>query len=537
MENKLNFKFGAKGGKAAKKGNNSLKPKANIKKEQKIPETYRQSKLPPKFPTVPLDDGQEYDPTIKRDIYNIFKESTLGRENGNLHNQIKFFILYTQTYLLDAIHDFGVSTSPDFRNTVTETWVKVYKDYIIKVLKSLGITVNKSICEFLKEKYFNSNTLEDQYVTAVFCGNYNNLNSQDTLQQIMKSILQIMKMPVQPIIRFYNSGRALTRVIYYNSIIDKDKVSVEIKNTIIVNDVLPSFSKTNYIQNTINSFTENKEYKIANIIGTPHSYDSANKTDIFNIPNIDLKIETLLPIDEYFTFHDDNYSNQIKIPIIQYFIKKNKDNTELNILNFFGTVYDKEYLEEGTRSRVNQWQPEGQSITANLTTIINIMNKSINNNFKNYSDIQKENFIILHTLFKTIGDKSKRDLLYVVKTTTSQTVSDITNYIFISNDILSAMIGAIEFPGSIITGSSVNDKILGSGVEALAIRSDSILETERQKLPSQAPEGAYSGIARGNEETGETGGEVTSALAQAFGKSKNISLKQINKLIKSIQKL
>ena len=76
--------------------------------------------------------------------------------------------------------------------------------------------------------------------------------------------------------------------------------------------------------------------------------------------------------------------------------------------------------------------------------IINFF-KKINNNITN----------AWYVLFKTIGDKAKRDILYGVKNSQVVTLDPIPLIIFSANDILSAMTASILLPGSVISGKSV----------------------------------------------------------------------------------
>ena len=86
----------------------------------------------------------------------------------------------------------------------------------------------------------------------------------------------------------------------------------------------------------------------------------------------------------------------------------------------------------------------------------------------NYKSNQEENYI-LTSLYKCIGDKSKRDFLWGLKKGNFGT--EYTKYLqlFTSNDLICSMICSIDCPGSIIATNELSDT-LGEGVEFIGLR-------------------------------------------------------------------
>jgi len=471
---------------------------------------------------------------IERDMYKVFLSTPFGN-NSNLNNQVKFYILYTQTFVYDAIHDFGIKKSGYNRDEFMKAWIYKYKKNIRQVIQNLygksfsndesNIKDQMSFHNYIKDTFFNyieaDNAKEEDQsdnfkVTQIFyvsssVNPWNLLNEQDILQEMITSILNILEIPVTPINQFKSLGYPLDTVIYYNSVDKETPRECKGKKVIIVTDSPGSAAKTQYLQQYIKSL---KHYRINDTMINPlsiaHLYDSSPSDKLGVVNNIEIFNNT--EVYEYFTFHKDNTNKKIT-PIIRYSIK-NKNKPTLTITNFLFTPV----VWSSNESRVDE------------------LKKTISD-----STIKTPELYIKTGLFKTLGDKAKRDFLYGIKTKQIK-ITGFDNFIeiFLANDILSAMIGAIDFEGSIISGSNIGIE-LASGVEFLGVRNHNKLNTKNQiinqrdlddpPIPCTEPGETYTYVTTREDQ------EVTSKKRRVqynFGKNSKLSLKSINMDIKEL---
>jgi hypothetical protein len=269
----------------------------------------------------------------------------------------------------------------------------------------------------------------------------------------MLNILQKIGIKIIPLNKFLFKGISLDTIIKSNQPSDTTSIDEKCENMIIVNDIIPQKSKTTYLQNYIFNYIKQKNQIACNInhlTCIAHLYDSGSIKSKFMLQNIttnNLFKHTPMGVEEYFKFVKQDRSYFIA-DILKYDIKLNDDNANkksagLNITNFLNIQYNPYY-----------------------NTISDI--KRLNSIMSNYKSNQEENYI-LTSLYKCIGDKSKRDFLWGLKKGNFGT--EYTKYLqlFTSNDLICSMICSIDCPGSIIATNELSDT-LGEGVEFIGLR-------------------------------------------------------------------
>jgi len=350
----------------------------------------------------------------------IFKKTKLYNDPLG---QLKFYILYTMTYILDILHDF-VDKKIDnilgnvikfykeqIRDTIKQIAPEIVKDKLLNTIINLFAYTNEERTTENQQKVIASRIIGKDgkplriklsngfNITQIFEDNaLNLLRTQDDLQEVMESILDIFGIELTEI------ADSLEEAIKKNS-------ELTFFSKILIGQDVVITSKVSYLRRLLKKYYESGKQDIYFFKSIADKYDSSGKkSEILNhLP--DFVVNGPLHITEQFTI------NGVTKTIIEY--KINDDSA--SITNFMNEKFSLKF----DKSDIKSVSEKAKS----------------SNNFK-------------FLLFKTIGDKAKKDILYAIKQT-----PDPDHYppliIFISNDILSAMIGTIFLPGSIVTGKSV----------------------------------------------------------------------------------
>jgi hypothetical protein len=370
--------------------------------------------------------------TININVNDLAKSAGL---NSKLEDQLKFYILYTMTYILDILHDF-VKVSKN----ILEQYIKFYKERILYVINTLYPTNQQTldtlldfICNLfdytdqriienqqkllVQAQYENPGTsdkiriiLSNEFnITQIFESDaLKKLNGQEELQEVMESILDYIHLPPTDISDIADS---LDEAVKINS--DKnDNLPIFIGHDVVVS------SKSSYLRKLMKKYyntTKTDQLYFFNSIADKFDR-SGKKAEVIN----HLRYYTLtgdLHVTEQFTFGRHPPIDIIKYSILDY------NRPSATITKFMDT---------------------SMNLTFNDSSISSVT-KIINNNITN----------AWYVLFKTIGDKAKRDILYGVKNSQVVTLDSIPLIIFSANDILSSMTASILLPGSVISGKSV----------------------------------------------------------------------------------
>ena len=380
--------------------------------------------------------------TININVNDLAKNAGL---DSNLKDQLKFFILYTMTYILDILHNF--TDQFYYYKGKLKYYIKFYKERILSVINTLYPTNQQTldtlldfICNLFD--YTDQRIIENQQKSLVQV-QYENpitsdksrvilsnefniiqifeenaldlLNGQKELQEVMESILDYIHLPPTHISDIADS---LDEAVKINS--DKNG-NLPI---FIAHDVVDS-SNSSYLRNLMKKYYNDNQNKdqlyLFNSIADKFDR-SGKKAEFIN----HLRYYTLtgdLHVTEQFTFIGYNF----RFDIIDYSIRFYRTPPSATITKF-----------------MNASMIDLKLVDSDISHIISKMDK-------NKNEIHSRWYV----LFKTIGAKAKRDILYGVKTSQVTTLDPIPLIIFSANDILSAMTASILLPGSVISGKSL----------------------------------------------------------------------------------
>jgi hypothetical protein len=376
------------------------------------------------------------------------------------------------TYILDILHDFTDKVSKN----ILEHYIKFYKQRILYVINKCYPTNQQTsdtlldfICNLfdytenrilenqqkilVERDYRNPDT--DDKIRLILSNEFNitqifepdalkSLSGQDNLQEIMESILDYIHLPPTDISDIADS---LDEAVKINS--DKNyNLPIFIGHDVVVS------SKSSYLRKLMKKYY-GKTDQLYFFNSIADKFDSSGKkAEVIN----HLRYYTLtgdLKVKEIFTF-----IGQSPIDIINYSIS-NYSRPLAHITKFMDKHMNLTFID------------------SSITAVVLKINNDITNAW--------------YVLFKTIGDKAKRDILYGVKNSQVVTLDSIPLIIFSANDILSSMTASILLPGSVISGKSVmrnkNPASTFSDQEYLAKRNyDSMQEFGKRSLQKKIHE-------------------------------------------------
>jgi hypothetical protein len=424
---------------------------------------------------------------VKINIYDVFIKTPMGKNNHSLKNQFKFYMLYMQTYVLDIAHDFedakidrqniGEYIFYFFRDTYIEHIADVYN-----TLFGTTINTNQELKEIIKEEVLNVkgdyiNPSNEYNISQIFEGDaYKLLKGQPFLVEVMDSILNVMGMPRTEIPNFMT----LDYTIFNNYLTKENSFNSSfIKNVAISQDVIPSRSKSQLLRDLLSTLEDTPDIGF-NITSIANKYDAGGKGSGILSFLTKYNFTDNLHVYEHFTFTINGNQTRLNKDIIDYTIEHNQNVYTLTINS---SIFTNHIISSSASDK-----------TAVIQIIKDSETTTINGVTYDYSQ----------ALCKTIGDKAKRDFFYKFIDNKSiyfnQTLKGNINIyngskkrknytfysnedkiwtvpIFISNDILSAMIGSIFFEGSVISGSSFPPQKINENVEYLAVRNGSVLQS------------------------------------------------------------
>jgi hypothetical protein len=467
---------------------------------------------------------------IERDMCEIFCTSNNILYPPDLNTQLTLYIMYTQTFVLDVIHDFEYST-------VGDIFIDNYIKNIKMVFRKLGI--NGDLSQIIKDVFNKwdedpetsmqrNKGLEkdnaDWYVTRIFFQR-NYLRTQERLELVMQNILEKLKNDVYGIFQIYPRF-SLSTLIQANNL-KIEQMYKENLNTLMVFDVVGEASKTPILQSFIKSYLDLKNYSsfprddngnpvtVSELLSLAHFYDKGSRENRFISDINHIKLFNNLDVTESFVFTDGNV--KIPVTILKY---------QLIAKRFYHTTTAK--YEEGdpidTTAILKQF---GENEWDTDNTNQNSATKFLKDKMNNKSD--KE--IIKLALFKFLGDKAKRDIAYQSKkiNVIQNTLTDNFNVLFKSNDNLSAMIASLEIPGTIFTSNLTAE--IGEGVEFMCVKNGSKLKQIIKNYDFE-PIPYNKGQEKLNSRKRSNLGISSDLAVVSFGKKKGISLKQMNADIK-----
>jgi len=486
MENKLNFKFGAKAKDKGKGKKSVLKATGSINK--KIPETYREFKL-----NTSCSDT-DY---TNINLYDICCEN-LRNNSPTLDQQFIWYICFRSQVLLDSYHDFVEGgrckmDSGEKNKYVAIIWGLLYDEIfeLAKVLYARVVideTTFKTKLEQLFPEYDNNSGSFggiDFIIYHYLLGDRSIYNLEDwSLKLLAKCgidkttlLTQITRNNVtSPIINFKNT--------LLNTLKDNHRPTLLSKSPpySFTCDTTNQPEKYQYTVPMIKLNSNTFEY----IITVANSYDSGGINSAFSkLINNTTIIPRALKFNVYFAF----IISRTKI-YKHCFIRMDYD--------IFGDLTIRNFSLITNNERLNR---NDSSVDKLCKKIKDNLNKfSIDDETPGNKD--KEFKVILYSAYKFAGDFGK--ILYSY----NRWKTDDILVVHASSDIISSNISGMFLPGTVHASYGEAKESNFMDFEFFYLRDTKNWVSDRKRL----------GVS-------------------AFGKSKNVSLKQIKALIKSIQKL
>ena len=403
-----------------------------------------------------------------------------------LRDQLRWYIMYRQTFIMDTLHDIHRSDKPSAVSQDTlfkrifRVLVEEYRNEINDLINSLnGITginfdANTNIFisnpqeariyyNFEESSYqdqrliFHIGTPDDQNIINLLTDPsidrvFNNFNTQQKIITHMKNILNDINIKftgtstlnyglvsgIETIVAF-NSGKSSAEVNdNLKFVYGLDALSKRFKYPLTLNllDRLNSSGRSSYRSTVITSLADNYDAGAS----TSDSFQNIKQT----------LIDANLYFNEFFNFK--SLTNPVfKHELLQYYLYNpgNPNNPNTNLLLTKFSTSNGEWINNKSESKL-------PAVLIKLST--NIGDK----------DIQAI------CMYKLLGDDSKASVLYgILSGQISLTKIDNFTVNYISNDITSSMKACIKLPGALVISSAKDsfvDEDLQSNVEFIGQR-------------------------------------------------------------------
>ena len=401
--------------------------------------------------------------TIETDLYNVFLENILTpreRTPGEITNyynlmaqryynkynetydpeylyirdQIRWYVMYRQTFIIDSIHDFG-------KNPLIYVLIDQYRIEINNLLSEINKLTdysfnNDSIFIDTDEEasiYTNyKGASEDEPITTeILQGNYTNkrLLSKINPTEHMKNILNDINLLITGTSTLnLKKISGIESVIAFNSGLTNEQVKNKELKFVYGLDALSKrfkYPSTLNFLDRLGKKTWNKLYKVQSLAD---KYDAGSSKSKSFVKSIIVNLENNLTFKEFFNFHL-GINKEYKHNLLDYSLTKKGEKVELNLRKFSTS--------EGNWINTDSKKNYVESLLVTGDTPVNIQAKF---------------------MYKLLGDDSKSSVLYGIFTNQIKIPGlnkpFTTNYI--SNDITSAMKASIKLPGGLVISSAAD---------------------------------------------------------------------------------
>ena len=401
--------------------------------------------------------------TIETDLYNVFLENTLMPSDRNpvgiinyysrmsdryfntynktydpeylyIRDQIRWYVMYRQTFIIDSIHDFS-------KNPLIYVLIDQYRIEINNLLSE----INQQTGGYSFDTYdifidtdeeasvytdYKGASEDESITTEILQGNYTNkrLLSKINPTEHMKNILNDINLLITGTSTLnLKKISGIESVIAFNSgLTNKEVKNPDLKFVYGLDALSKRFkypSTLNFLDR-LGKKTWNKLYKVQSLAD---KYDAGSSKSKSFVKSRIVNLENNLIFKEFFNFHL-GINKEYKHNLLDYSLTKKGEKVELNLKKFSTS--------EGNWLNTDSKKNYVESLLVTGDSSANIQAKF---------------------MYKLLGDDSKSSVLYGIFTNQIKIPGvEIFTTNYISNDITSAMKASIKLPGGLVISSAAD---------------------------------------------------------------------------------